>query len=1039
MSNFTRFFIDRPIFASVLSIVIVMVGAISAISLPVAQYPEIAPPTIVVSATYPGADAKVLSETVAATIEQEINGVEDMLYMSSQSSANGSLSLTITFKPGTNLDKSQVLVQNRLALAEPRLPQEVVRQGISVKKRSPDLSLVVNLVSKNKSHDSIFLSNYALLHVKDALSRVQGVGDISMFGARDYSMRIWLNPDRIAALGMTALDVVQAVREQNVQVTAGMVGQPPIDDKTAFQYTMTAQGRLTTVGEFEQIVVKQGTDRQIVRLKDIARVEIGARDYSSELYLDGQPSIGLAIFQLPGSNAVNTKKAVEETMEKLKGHFPEGMEYKIVYDTVVFVQESINAVVHTLIEALVLVVLVVILFLQNWRAAMIPLLAVPVSLVGTFAAMSALGLSLNTLSLFGLVLAIGIVVDDAIVVVENVERHIADGMKAREATIVAMQEVIGPIVATALVLVAVFAPTAFIVGVSGAFYKQFALTIAVSTVISAFNSLTLSPALCALLLDKAHTEKTSVFFGWFNRGLNALGSGYGKVVQKSVRFSVFVLLIYAGLNGLNYFVFQNVPVGFIPDQDQGYLIVNVQLPDAASIPRTKEVVAKVNEVLMHTEGVGHVNEYIGFSMLSGTSQPNVATLFPRLTSFSERQGRPELSAQSMAKSLMQKLGGIPEAKILVLSPPPIRGLSSVGGFKLQIQDKNNAGMDALQSVLTEMMAKSNQDPGLTGVFSTFRAYTPQLYTDIDRLKAKAMNIPLQNIYDALQIYLGSTYINDFQAFGRSFRVTAQADHEFRRDSTALSHLKTRNQAGDMIPLDSIVSVRDGAGPDKITRYNMYPAAELSGSTKPGYGSSYAISAMTSLLNSELPEGFGFEWTEITLQQVLAGNVSYWVFPLSVIFVFMALAAQYESWSLPFAVIMIVPMCILSALSGVWIQGLDNNILTQIGLIVLVGLSCKNAILIVEFAKRKREQGMDIAKSAQEAARIRLRPILMTSIAFIMGVFPLVTSQGAGAEARRVLGTAVFSGMIGVTILGLLFTPVFFVVIQKLSEKSKDRN
>jgi multidrug efflux pump len=1044
MNRFTHFFIDRPIFATVLSIVIVLTGSLALLGLPIAQYPEIAPPTVVVSAVYPGANSQVVAETVATPIEQEVNGVEDMLYMSSQSTNSGNMALTITFKPGTDLDKAQVQVQNRVALAEPRLPQEVSRQGLSVKKRSPDLSLVVNLISPDKRYDSVYLSNYALLQIKDTLARLPGVGDIAIFGARDYSMRLWLNPEKIAARNLTAADVVNAIREQNVQVAAGVVGQQPSKENTDFQYTVTTMGRLMKADQFAEIVINQDDDGRVTRLKDVARIELGAKDYNSGLFLDGEPSVGIAIFQLPGSNALETRKAVLDTMETLKPRFPEGLDYTLVYDTIVFVQQSIDAVAKTLLEAILLVVLVVVIFLQNWRATVIPLLAVPVSLIGTFAVMSALGLSLNTLSLFGLVLAIGIVVDDAIVVVENVERHIALGLTARDATRKAMDEVVGPIIATALVLVAVFVPTAFITGVSGAFYKQFALTIAVSTVISAFNSLTLSPALCALMLDRAHADKdwfTRLFdrlFGWFFNGFNrffdSFSDGYARLVGRLIRMTAVVLALYIGLNGLNFLAFEKVPAGFIPQQDQGYLILYAQLPDAASLARTQEVVQQATPIINKTEGVKHVIAYAGYSFLAGANQSNVATMFARLEPFEQRAGHPELHADAVVKKLQQNLAQVEGAYIAAFPPPPIRGMSVVGGFKLQIQDRSNAGIDALQKITNEMIAKGNQQPGLAGLFTTFRAGVPQLFLDVDRTRAKSMDVPLKDVFDTLQIYLGSLYVNDFNSFGRTYQVVAQADSEFRMNPSDIAELKTRNTQGGMVPLGSLMSVKEITGPDRITHYNMYPTAEINGSTLPGISSGQAIDMMSKLLDTELPPGFGFEWTELSLQQILAGNVALLVFPLSVIFVFLALAAQYESWSLPFAVILIVPMCILSSLAGVWLRGMDNNIFTQIGFIVLVGLASKNAILIVEFAKRRQEGGHNRFDAAVEAARIRLRPILMTSFAFIMGVFPLVIAQGAGAESRRLLGTAVFSGMLGVTLFGLLLTPVFYVIAQALAQR-----
>lgn len=1044
MDKFSHFFIDRPIFASVLSIVIVLVGGLALLALPIAQYPEIAPPTVVISTTYPGANAKVVADTVATPIEQEVNGVEDMLYMSSQSTNSGTMSLTVTFKPGTNLDKAQVLVQNRVALAEPKLPEEVRRQGLSIKKRSPDLSLVVNLVSPDNRYDSVYMSNYALLQLKDTLARLPGVGEILVFGARDYSMRLWLNPEKIASRSLTASEVVAAVREQNVQVAAGVVGQQPSPVNAEYQYTVSTLGRLQTPEQFGDIVINQGPNGDVTYLKDVARIELGAKDYNSGLYLDGEQSVGLAIFQLPGSNAIETKKAVVAAMEKLKPRFPEGLDYLLVYDTVVFVQQSIDAVVKTLFEAILLVVVVVIIFLQNWRATIIPLLAVPVSLIGTFAVMAAMGLSLNTLSLFGLVLAIGIVVDDAIVVVENVERHIAEGLNAHQATRQAMSEVVGPIIATALVLVAVFVPTAFITGVSGAFYKQFALTIAVSTVISAFNSLTLSPALCALMLDRAHHDKdgfTRLFerlLGWFfvpfNRFFTWVSESYGRLVARLIRMTAVVLVGYLGLNGLNVLAFEKVPTGFIPQQDQGYLVLYAQLPDAASLSRTQAVMKQAVPIILETEGVAHVNAYVGWSVLTGANQSNVATMFARLQGFEQRAGKPELHANEVIKKLTQRLAGIEDAHIAVFAPPPVRGMSSVGGFKVQIQDRGNAGIAELERVAGEMISQANQQPGMGRLFTTFRATVPQLFVDIDRTRAKVMDIPLRDVFETLQIYLGSLYVNDLNAFGRTYQVMAQADAEFRMQPGDITQLKTKNTQGGMVPLGSIADVKEIVGPDKITRYNMYPAAEINGSTLPGVSSGQAIDTMSQLLSSELPPGFDFEWTELSLQEVLAGNVALLVFPLSVIFVFLALAAQYESWSLPFAVILIVPMCILSSMLGVWLSNMDNNIFTQIGFIVLVGLASKNAILIVEFAKHRQESRLSASAAVVEASRIRLRPILMTSFAFIMGVFPLVIAQGAGAEARRLLGTAVFSGMIGVTLFGLLLTPVFYVVAQALSAR-----
>ena len=865
-----------------------------------------------------------------------------------------------------------------------------------------------------------------------------------LFGAHEYSMRVWLDPEKIAARNMTALEVVEAIREQNLQVAAGVIGAPPNLKKTDFQYTVITKGRLSEPKQFDDIIIKTGHDGQITRLRDVARIELGSKEYNAELLLDGQDSVGLAIFQLPGSNAIDTKKAVVLAMEKLKLRFPEGLDYVLSYDTVVFVEQSIKKVLTTLFEAILLVVIVVLVFLQTWRASLIPMLAVPVSLIGTFAVMSAMGLSLNTLSLFGLVLAIGIVVDDAIVVVENVERNIALGMNARVATRKAMEEVVGPIIATALVLVAVFVPTAFITGVSGAFYKQFGLTISVSTVISAFNSLTLSPALCALLLDRDHHKKDKPaqiidflfgrFFKLFNRLFERFGEGYAWLVTRLIRVSSIVLVVYVALNGLNFFAFQVVPTGFIPQQDMGYLIVYAQLPDAASLERTKAVIKEASAIILDTPGVKHVNAYAGFSVLTGANQSNAGTLFTRLSSPEERLDHPEQKAEVLVGELQKRLSKLDNAFVAVFAPPPVRGLSTVGGFKLQIQDRSNQGPEELARVTNEIISKGGTLPGMAKLFTTFRAGVPQLFVDIDRNLAKSMQVPLENVFGTLQIYLGSLYVNDLNLFGRTYQVTAQAEPEFRSTPDDITALKTRNLTGDMVPLDTLAKVRPITGPDNIPHYNIYPSAEINGITLPGISSGQAIKTMEDLLNKELPITMGYEWTELSLQQILAGNTALIVFPLSVIFVFLTLSAQYESWSLPFAIIMIVPMCLLSSMTGIWLSGMDNNIFTQVGFIVLVGLASKNAILIVEFAKRLQERGLSKTNAAIEAARLRLRPILMTSLAFIMGVFPLVTSTGAGAEVRRILGTAVFSGMLGVTVFGLILTPVFYIFVQRFTRK-----
>jgi multidrug efflux pump len=972
-------------------------------------------------------------ETVATPLEQEINGVEHLLYLSSNSGNDGSLNLTVTFQPGTDVDMAQVLVQNRVALAESKLPEEVRRQGISVRKRSPDLSLVINLVSPDGRYDSDYLSNYALTQIKDVLARQPGVGEAVIFGARDYSMRVWLDPQKLATRNLTAMDVVGAVREQNVEVAAGAVGRPPLTGAVDYQYTLIAQGRLKDVDEFAAIVVKAGEDGEIVRLKDIARIDLGARDYGSTLYLDGKPSVGVAIFQLPGSNALETKKAVMAAMAKLKESFPPGLDYTLGYDTVVFIEESLKAVSRTLAEAFVLVALVVWVFLQNWRASLIPLLAVPVSVIGTFAVMTALGASLNTLSLLSLVLAIGTVVDDAIVVVENVERHLALGESIREATRRAMDEVTGPIIATSLVLIAVFLPTAFITGVSQAFYREFALTVTASTVISAFNSLTLSPALCAQLLGKAGATYRSPgrFFAVFNRAFSAFREGYLHLLKRLLRASFVMLVLYFGLVVLNIGLFQAVPKGFIPEQDQGYLILIARLPASASLERTDRVVREITQTALATPGVAHLVAYSGWSFLTGVQQPYAASMFARLRPFPER---PDLSAPAIADALRQRLSKIKEAEVAVFTPPPVRGMSRVGGFKLEVQDRAGWGSQALKSAIDELIAAANREPGLVGVFSTFDTAVPQLYLEVDRTRAKAMGVPLGELFSTLQIYLGSLYVNDFNLFGRTYQVLAQADAPFRMRPNDVLGLKTRSASGAMVPLGSLVSLRPIQAPDILTRYNLYLAAEVNGSTLPGTSSREAIARMERLARQTLPPGFSFEWTELSLQEVLAGNTALIVFPLSVAFVFLVLAAQYESWSLPLSVILIAPLCLTTAMTSVWLRGYENDILTQIGFILLVGLAAKNAILIVEFARVRQSQGQDRFTAALEAARIRLRPILMTSFTFILGVVPLVFAQGAGAEARRILGTTVFGGMLGVTLFGLVLTPVFYVVVRALVER-----
>jgi multidrug efflux pump len=1124
----SHFFIDRPIFASVLSIILVIVGVVALSQLPVAQYPEVAPPTVQVSAIYPGASAQVVADTVATPIEQEVNGVENMLYMSSKCTNDGQMYLDVTFALGTDLNMAQVLVQNRVSVAEAKLPEEVKRQGVTTKKKSPSILLCVNLVSPGGQYNQLFLSNFATLQVRDALSRLKGVGDVTFLGPRDYSMRIWLDPEKLARLNMTPSDVMTAVREQNVQVAAGRLGQAPAPQGQSFQLTVKTLGRLTDEEEFKSIVVKVGKSGEVVYLRDVVSagppdksgrstegVELGAKNYDVDSYLDKDGSVTLAVFQLPGSNAIETAKAIRSTMDKLRASnvWRQGIEYHIVYDTTVFVEESIHDVFKTLIEAFVLVFIVVLVFLQNWRATLIPMVAVPVSLIGTLAFMALLGFSLNNLSLFGMVLAIGIVVDDAIVVVENVETHLARGLSPRDAARQAMSEVTGPVIAIALVLCAVFVPTAFMAGISGQFFKQFALTIAVSTVISAFNSLTLSPAMCALLLkphghghakedplprlgvvviggllaaffltpyvgplvglpegghesheaaspkmvwglrialfvagaaagwlgSQAINSILSRFFGVFNRGFDVTIKGYGGVVSRLVCVTGLVLLVYAGLIVLTYQGFRTVPVGFIPEQDKGYVVVNAQLPDGASLERTEAVVARLRDIALETQGVAHTISVPGYSIVLSTNISNVGGLFVILKPFEERKGNPDLTAFAVMNNLRKSYQEIREARVGVFGAPPVDGLGSTGGFKLQVQDRGGSGPLALEGAVQTLAAKGNEQQGrLTGLFSSFSANQPQIYLEVDRVKVKSMQVDLGEVFATLQAYLGSAYINDFTRFNRNWQVNVQADARFRLQPEDIGRLEIRNLQGDRVPLSTLLTVHDVSGSAIVNHYNMYPSAEITGNTAPGVSSGQAITIMNELAKKELTGGMEAEWTELTLQQLLAEEdlLTKLVFPLAVLFVFLTLSAQYESWSMPLIIILIVPMCLLAAITGVWLTGLDNNIFTQIGLVVLIGLAAKNAILIVEFAKEREASGLSRSEAAVEGSRMRLRPILMTSFAFILGVVPLVLAEGAGAEMRYALGVAVFSGMLGVTLFGIFFTPVFYVVIRWLSARGK---
>ncbi|VVO52465.1 efflux RND transporter permease subunit [Pseudomonas sp. B21128] len=1046
--NFSQFFISRPIFAAVLSLLILIAGAISLFQLPISEYPEVVPPTVVVRANFPGANPKVIGETVAAPLEQAITGVENMLYMSSQSTADGKITLTITFALGTDLDNAQVQVQNRVTRTEPKLPEEVTRIGITVDKASPDLTMVVHLTSPDKRYDMLYLSNYAILNIKDELARLGGVGDVQLFGMGDYSLRVWLDPNKTASRNLTATDVVTAIREQNRQVAAGQLGAPPAPTAQSFQLSVNTQGRLVTEEEFENIVIRAGDDGEITRLKDIARIELGSSQYALRSLLNNQPAVAIPIFQRPGSNAIDISNDVRAKMDELKKGFPQGMDYSIVYDPTIFVRGSIEAVVHTLFEALILVVLVVILFLQTWRASIIPLVAVPVSLIGTFAVMHLFGFSLNALSLFGLVLAIGIVVDDAIVVVENVERNIELGLTPVEATKRAMREVTGPIVATALVLCAVFIPAAFISGLTGQFYKQFALTIAISTVISAFNSLTLSPALAAVLLKSHDAPKDrfsrvldKIFGGWlfrpFNRFFERASHGYVGTVARVIRSSGIALILYAGLMVLTFFGFSHTPTGFVPGQDKQYLVAFAQLPDASSLDRTEDVIKRMSDMALKQPGVESAVAFPGLSINGFTNSPNAGIVFVTLKPFDERKD-PSMSAGAIAGALNGQFADIQEAYMAIFPPPPVQGLGTIGGFRLQIEDRGNLGYDELYKETMNIINKSHNVPELAGLFTSYTVNVPQVDAAIDREKAKTHGVAVSDIFDTLQIYLGSLYANDFNRFGRTYQVNVQAEQQFRLESDQIGQLKVRNNKGEMIPLATFIKVSDTSGPDRVMHYNGFITAEINGAAAPGYSSGQAEKAIEKLLKEELPNGMTYEWTDLTYQQILSGNTALFVFPLCVLLAFLVLAAQYESWSLPLAVILIVPMTLLSAITGVIISGGDNNIFTQIGLIVLVGLACKNAILIVEFAKDKQEEGLDPLAAVLEACRLRLRPILMTSFAFIMGVVPLVFSSGAGAEMRHAMGVAVFSGMLGVTFFGLLLTPVFYVLIRNFVERGEQR-
>ncbi|TCK30628.1 HAE1 family hydrophobic/amphiphilic exporter-1 [Ancylobacter aquaticus] len=1037
-----HFCIERPIFAGVMSILVVLIGLAGYVTLPLAQYPEIAPPTVVVNAQYPGASAEVVASTVAAPIEQEINGVEDMLYMSSQATGDGQLSITVTFALGTDIDEAQVLVQNRVAVAEPRLPEDVRRLGVTVRKTSPDLMMGIQLSSPDDSRSQLYLANYATLQIRDALLRISGVGDVRLAASRDYAMVVWLDPDRVAARNLTAGEVVQALRAQNVQVAAGVVNQPPTPSQGAFQLNVEALGRLSEPAQFEDIIVRTDTEGRVTRVRDIARVELTAQTYRAGARFNGRPSQPILVYQQPGSNALETAQSVIAEMQRLGERLPAGVAYDIPFNPTLFIQESVDAVYVTLAEAIVLVVVVVTLFLQSWRAALIPILAIPISLIGTFAVMAALGYSLNNLSLLGMVLAIGIVVDDAIVVVENIERHLARGLSPKEAAHVSMDEISGALVAIALVLSAVFIPAALVSGITGQFFRQFAVTIAASTLISAFVSLTLSPALGALLL-KPHAQEVTHRrgpLGWITRGLKAFNTGfdrmsrgYGALTRRVLRLGTFMLVPYAGLLALTAFQMERTPRGFIPELDQGYFITSVQLPPGSSLSRTEEVMGELSNRLLETEGVAHVVTIAGLDGATFTNASNSGIGFVILDPFADRTG-PGLGIDAIMAALPRRLADLTEARVIPIKPASVRGMGNAGGFKMMVQDGGGTTPAELEAAIASIVAEAARHPELTRVFTPFNTSTPKLYADIDRVKAEMLGVPSSRVFEALEVYLGSSYINDFNFLGRTFQVRAQADGAFREDISVIANFKTRSDSGAMVPLSSVATFEERSGPYRVPRYNLAAAAEVQGTATPGISTGAALDRMERIATELLPEGYSFEWTELALQERLAGNSGLIVFAASIVFVFLLLAAQYESWTLPLAVMLIVPMCLLAAVSGLLVMSMDMNILAQIGLVVLIGLAAKNAILIVEFARQREDEGASPAEAAAEAARVRLRPIVMTSLAFILGALPLVLAQGAGAELRQVLGVSVFAGMLGVTFFGLIFTPPFYVMCRRIGRR-----
>ena len=1035
---FSKFFIDRPIFASVISIVIVIAGLVAFGALPIAQYPEIAPPTVEVKTTYPGANAMVLAETVAAPIEQEVNGVENMLYMYSTSANDGTYALTVTFDVGTNLDMAQVLVQNRVSIAMPKLPEEVKRQGVTVKKKSTNILMFITLSSPDEKYDNLFIHNYVTLRIKDELLRLNGVGDLTIFGVEDYSMRIWLDPERLKALKLTTQDVIRAIEEQNVQVAAGQIGEPPTPAGQDFQYSINTLGRLSDVEQFENIIIKTAEGTRITRVKDVAKVDLGAENYNQYFQTNGKEAAGISVYLLPGANALSTAKLIRQTMDKLGKGFPQGLEWSIPFDTTKFVEASIRQVYRTLIEATLIVFIIIFIFLQNWRATIIPAVAIPVSLIGTLAVMAGLGFSINMVSLFGLILAIGIVVDDAIVVVENVSKHMEQGLSAKEAAVKGMAEISGPVVATTLVLIAVFVPTAFLPGISGQLYRQFALTIATATVLSSINALTMSPALCGLLLKPPSQKRQNFFFRGFNWIYNLTEGGYARIVNVMVRRALLMGLIYLGLVVLSGWSLGQLPTGFLPTEDQGYATAAVQLPDAASQERTREVIRIVNEIVKQTPGIKDWITLGGYSALDATIAPNAAAFYVVFDDWAKREEAGHTQDAILAH-LRREFAKIQEAGVVAVLPPAIQGLGTSGGFDFRLQDRGGVGYYQLQQWAQKMAKDGNGQTGLTGLYTLFRANVPQLFADIDRVKAKSLEIPLNDVFGTLQAFLGSAYVNDFNKFGRTYQVRVQAEPKFRVEPEDIKGLEVRSSRNEMVPIGTLVSVDETMGPQVVFRYNLYPAATINGEPAPGYSSGQSMALMEQMVDAKLPPSLGYEWSSISFQEKKVGGEAGLIFALALLLVFLVLAAQYESWTSPAAIIFAVPVALLGVAAAQFARGYENNLYTQIGIVLLIALASKNAILIIEFAMELRAQGKGIVEAAGEAARLRFRPVLMTAFSFVFGVMPLVFASGAGSASQRAVGTAVFGGMVVSTLLGVLFVPVFFVIFQRLTEFRKKKS